>query len=67
MPHVFLSHHSADKPVVEEFAHRLTKERVEPWTNGRGDGSCKLRGDSPQVDHWVELINKVCRAPWRMG
>lgn len=29
--HVFLSHNSADKPAVEELAHRLTKEGVEPW------------------------------------
>ena len=30
-PHVFLSHHSADKPFVEEFARRLRKEGLEPW------------------------------------
>ncbi len=29
--HVFLSHNSADKPAVEELAHRLRKDGVEPW------------------------------------
>jgi WD40 repeat protein/energy-coupling factor transporter ATP-binding protein EcfA2 len=29
--HVFLSHNSADKPVVEALAHRLKKEGIEPW------------------------------------
>jgi hypothetical protein len=29
--HVFLSHNSADKPAVEELAHRLKKEGLEPW------------------------------------
>ena len=28
---VFLSHNSADEPAVEELAHRLRKEGVEPW------------------------------------
>jgi TIR domain len=29
--HVFLSHSSADKPAVEELAHRLAKEGVQAW------------------------------------
>jgi WD40 repeat protein len=29
--HVFLSHNSADKPVVEELAVRLRREGIEPW------------------------------------
>ena len=29
--HVFLSHSSADKPAVEEIAHRLAKEGIEAW------------------------------------
>jgi WD40 repeat protein len=28
---VFLSHHSADKPAVEELARRLAQEGIEPW------------------------------------
>jgi hypothetical protein len=28
---VFLSHNSADKPAVEDLAHRLRKEGLEPW------------------------------------
>jgi energy-coupling factor transporter ATP-binding protein EcfA2 len=28
---VFLSHNSADKPAVEELAHRLKQEGIEPW------------------------------------
>jgi TIR domain len=28
---VFLSHSSADKPVVEELAYRLAKEGIEAW------------------------------------
>ncbi len=28
---VFLSHNSGDKPAVEELAHRLRKEGIEPW------------------------------------
>jgi hypothetical protein len=29
--HVFLSHSSADKPLVEALAHWLRKEGLEPW------------------------------------
>jgi hypothetical protein len=29
--HVFLSHNSADKPLVEELARRLVKEGLQPW------------------------------------
>lgn len=29
--HVFLSHHFADKPAVEELAHRLVQDGLEPW------------------------------------
>ncbi len=28
---VFLSHHSADKPVVERIAKRLRREKIQPW------------------------------------
>ena len=54
----FLSHHSPDKPAVEEFARRLRREGIEPWL----DKWNLIPGDPWQeaIEHALDDCRSCC-------
>ncbi len=50
---VFLSHNSADKPIVEELARRLVKEGIQPWLD---------RWNLIPGEPWQEAIEKALQS-----